>query len=137
MVDTPVGKKCRDCAANRTHLAESTPRQVLLAFAAAILVAVPLGWLTQQLHLFLLAFPFGYAVGEAALRAGQRRRSLAMQIVTGVATVIGGVVGSALVLPHGPSEEAVRFVLGRAFSPLDLIVTVIATVVAVSRVRYI
>ena len=63
MVDTPVGKKCRDCAQNRTHLAESTPRQVLLAFLAATLVAVPAGWVMQEVPLvFIAPAIYGYVV---------------------------------------------------------------------------
>jgi hypothetical protein len=139
MVDTPVGKKCPDCARNRNHITESTPRHVLLAFLAATAVAVPAGWVLHQLPMIIvLAFIYGGLVAEVALRAGQRRRSLAMQVAAGLAALIGGLVGSAVILPHGGEEavSAVMFVWPLVYSPFSLAVTVIGVVAAVSRVRY-
>jgi hypothetical protein len=138
MVDTPVGKKCQECAQNRTHLTESTPRQVLTAFLVATLVAVPVGWVMHRyLAIILLAFVYGYLVAEVALRAGQRRRSLAMQVAAGLAALIGSFVGAALVLPSGmPDETTAAFVWPLALRPYALIMTAISVAVAVSRVRY-
>jgi hypothetical protein len=130
MVDTPVGKRCRECAQNRTHLSESTPRQVGLAFIAALAVALPAGWLMHQIPIFpLMAFPYGFVVAEAALRAGQRSRSLPVQVVTGIAALIGGVLGGGLDRAFGPAGPL-------AFSPFSLILIGLGVAVAVSRVRF-
>jgi hypothetical protein len=137
MVDTPVGKKCRACADNRTHLSISTPTQVLMAFTGAMAVAVPAGWMAQQFLIFLLALPYGWLVGEVALRAGQRSRSGAVQVVTGLAAVLGGVLGAALPHSHGLAAG-----LGPGFSPEAalsvpvLLFTALGTIAAVSRVRF-
>src|SRR5579864_5153263 len=83
MVDSPVGKKCRDCAKNRTHVEESSPRQVVPAFLAATAVAIPTGFVLLKFLVLLLPFVYGGLVAEVALRAGQRRRSTAMQVAAG------------------------------------------------------
>lgn len=138
MVDTPVGKKCRSCAKARTHLSESTPRQVILAFVAATIAAVVCGWVVQRIPLIpILAFPYGFIVAEVALRAGDRSRSRAMQVATGLAAFIGGVVGAAFILPSGmPGDGAAGFYWERALRVYPLILTIIGVAVAVSRVRY-
>ncbi len=146
MVDSPVGKKCRDCARNRSHLHTSTPKNVLLAFAAASAVAVPAAFAMHLIPLIYIApVVYGGVVGEVALRAGQRRRSPAMQCAAGVAALLGGLAGCALpgVLP---------LLLARADAPAGsaelpsmawslalgypLVMTLIGTAVAVSRVRF-
>ena len=97
MVNSPVGKKCRDCARNRTHLVKSSPRQVILAFVAATAVAIPTGFVVVYSHMFwILPFFYGALVGEVALRAGQRRRSLAMQVSAGLAALIGTALAAAV-----------------------------------------
>ena len=137
MVDTPVGKKCRECAQNRTHLVESDARQVFRAFLAALAVALPAGWFMQHLPIFIVAFPYGFVVAEAALWAGQRRRSLAMQVVTGIAALVGGIVGAGLRIAPGVGAQAGNgFFWALAFSPWALLLTAIGVAVAVSRVRY-
>ena len=137
MVDTPVGKKCCPCAQSRTHLSESTPRQVLLAFVAATVAAVVCGWVVQRIPLLpILAFPYGFIVAEVALRAGSWSRSRAMQVAAGLAALIGGVVGAALILPSGMDEVTAGFYWQRATHAYPLILTIIGVAVAVSRVRY-
>jgi hypothetical protein len=146
MVDTPVGKKCRDCARNRTHVTESSPRQVLPAFFVATLAALPMGLLLQA-----LAFPvipaviFGYLVAQVALWAGQRRRSLAMQVAAGLAALIGALAGSlpqlflwGVLLFGRPPETPVPGLQVHAITGLviPLLNTIIGTAVAVSRVKY-
>jgi len=149
MVDSPVGKKCRECARNRNHLSESTPRQVLLAFTAATAVAIPLGFVMHGMGgigWILVPFIYGYLVGEVALRAGQRRRSLAMQVAAGLAALIGSAVGMAPLLlltlaliqhpvPTPPETEApVAFHFTSLTWPL--IRTGIGIIATVSRVRF-
>lgn len=134
MVDTPVGKKCRDCARNRTHLSESTPQQVARGFAGALALAVPVAAVLHELQILVGAFVYGWVVGEAALRAGGRSRSLAMQAAAGVAALLGSVVGAALlrlVTTGGlPGPEAL---LPDGYA---LLLTVLGVGAAVVSVRY-
>jgi hypothetical protein len=133
-VDSPTGKKCRKCAQNRNHLTESTSGQVLAAFAAAILVAIPGGYLAQQLGFVLILAPLvGAGVGEAALRAGKRKRSLAMQVAAGAAALIGGLGGACF--RAGPEDPPV-WVWQAMLNPWALVVAGVISAVAVSRVRY-
>lgn len=145
MVDSPVGKKCRDCARNRTHIYESKPHQVLLAFAAATLVAIPAGFAMHLIPIIYIApVLYGGLVGEVALRAGQRRRSLAMQVATGAAAVVGGLIGCGLPALLSARQEAMMdgaqmgqplmIWAGALFYPAALVL--VGAVIAVSRVRY-
>jgi len=133
MVDTPTGKKCRECARSRTHLTESNARQVSTTFVVALAVALPMGWLMHAIPLLILGpVLFGYVVGEAALRAGQRRRSAAMQVATGGAALVGGLAGTALTV--GPALSSGAPWLSLVGWPLAM--TLLGVVVAVSRVRF-
>jgi hypothetical protein len=133
MVDTPVGKKCRACARNQSHVTESSPQYVALAFAAATAVAIPAGWLVFVLPIKIIpAFIFGALVAEVTLRVGKRRRSAAMQAAAGIAAAIGGLAGSYpawLPLLLGGAGEGMRWPVW------TLISVVIGVLVAVSRVR--
>jgi hypothetical protein len=142
MVDTPVGKKCRDCARNRTHLSESTPGQVALAFVAATCVAIPAGWVMHFIPIiFLGAAIYGALVGEVTLRAGRRRRSVAMQVAAGLAAFIGGVLGSpffwfALQLARHPGGGVALAHFASFSLVYGLASTAIGVAIAVSRVRF-
>lgn len=141
MVDSPVGKKCRDCARNRVHINESSPRQVLLSFAAATVVALPAGLLMYTIpFLFISAFAYGWVVAQVALWAGQRRRSLAMQVATGIAALIGGLPGWLLpvyTMLSGRADAAEGLpVMGLPAIGYPLAMTAIGVAVAVSRVRF-
>jgi hypothetical protein len=88
-VHTPVGARCRKCTSNRSSpLYRASPLQYLLASLASLAASLLLGWLPT---LFMLLGPvaYGWAVGEATLRAGGRRRGLGMQVISGVAAAIG------------------------------------------------
>jgi hypothetical protein len=138
MVDTPVGKKCRPCAQNRTHLEESTGGQVAVAFLAGTAVALPAGCILQQFPtILILAAPYGWLVAEVARRAGQRSRSLAMQAAAGAAALIGALLGASLQFPLGMPEGAgVAFHWPGIFQPFSLFATALGVAVAVSCVRY-
>ena len=126
MVDTPVGKKCRECARNRTHVSESTAGQVAAAFLIATAVAIPAGLVLAEIPILILpSVIYGYVVGEAALRGGRRSRSLAVQVVTGIAALIGAVLGFGVF----GGASAATFVF-------PLVAVVIGVMTAVSRVRY-
>ena len=140
-----MGKKCRDCARNRTHIYESKPHQVLLAFVAATVVAIPAGYAMHMIPIIYIApVLYGGLIGEVALRAGQRRRSLAMQVATGAAAVIGGLIGCGLpallaarqeaMMEGVPASLPLEMWAGWMFYPAALVL--VGAVIAVSRVRY-
>lgn len=136
MVDSPVGKKCRDCARSRTHLLESSPLQVLGAFVLATLAAVPAAWAMHLIPIFyIVPVIYGAVVGEAALVGGKRSRSPAIQAAAGLAAVLGGVVGYGIwIMPRlggGLPASAWLMLLG-----YPLVMTVLGAAVAVSRVRF-
>ncbi len=138
MVDTPVGKKCRECAANRTHLSQSSARQVTLALLAALAVALPAGAVLHQVPLLVLpAFAYGYVVGLAGLWGGQRSRSLAVQVATGAAALVGALVGAGVVMLPGEGGPGSG---GLAWQPnlglIPMLNTGLGTFAAVSRVRF-
>lgn len=136
MVDTPVGKKCRPCAQNRTHLSDSNARQVLQALIGALVVAIPGSWIAQQVPIVLLAFPYGWLVGETAFRASGRSRSLAVQVAAGLASVAGGIAGALLPRP-GTGELPIEIPPSVLLAnPWVWIFIFFGTLAAVSRVRY-
>lgn len=142
MVDTPVGKKCRACAKNRSHLTESAPHEVALGFLAALAVAIPAGWLMHMIpFLFVGAVVYGWVVAEVMLRAGRRRRSLAMQVAAGIAAFTGGMVGNPglwMLLSHllkGGEEGVPVWVVVQGALGYPLVLTLIGVGIAVSRVR--
>jgi hypothetical protein len=140
MVDSPVGKKCRSCAQNKTHLSESSPKQVGIAFLAATAAAVGAGCILHQIPIWLLALPYGALVAEVALRAGKRSRSIAMQAAAGAAAFIGSEAGALVAaafwsraVPEGAASGPMWHVV---LAPQALILTGIAVAVAVTRVRF-
>lgn len=142
MVDTPVGKKCRACAKNRTHVTESTPSGVALAFVAATAVALPAGWVMQAVPLMVIpAVMYGGLIAEVTLRVGKRRRSVAMQVAAGVAAFIGGVAGSQrlwMLLPllfKGGGDGMPPLMMIQTMIAFPLISALIGVGIAVSRVR--
>ena len=84
---------------------------------------------------FLTPFLYGFLVGEVALRAGKRSRSTAMQVATGLAALIGAVAGKFPtgfpVMGGDVPPGALMMVWG-----IPLVMIVIGTAIAVSRVRY-
>lgn len=135
MVDTPVGKKCRECAAHRTHLVESDPRRLTIAAVAALVVALPAGWLMQQLPLLILpAAAYGWLVGEVTLRASGRRTAMPSQIIAGACSAIGALFGLYVHLAPLLGQDAPG---GLPVSPLliGLVSTGIGVFCAVGRVR--
>jgi hypothetical protein len=142
MVDSPVGKKCRECVRPRHHLAESAPKHLLLAFVVALAVALPTSAVMHQLSILILpAAIFGYVVAEAALWAGKRQRTLAMQLVAGGAALLGALLSAGIHI--GPSfdletgqviGQGVRFFW--RFNLFMLINIAIGVASAVGRVRF-
>lgn len=127
MVDTPVGKKCRDCSRNRTHLSVSSPGQAVRAFFGGFAVAIPAALVVGQLPIFILAFPYGALVGEVAWRSAGRSRSPAIQVAGGAAAMLGWMVP---VLLGGPVGSAM-------LRPADVLMMTIGVAVAVTRIRFV
>jgi hypothetical protein len=143
MVDSPVGKKCRECAANKTHITQSTPLDAVLGLVVGTVAAAVSGWIMAQVGFFLLAFIYGAIVGEAVLRAGHRRRSLTMQIVAGASAIGGGFIGKAVIMQGSKVlDEAGEAFLAPglhwdlALQPEWLVLVGIGAAMAVSRVRF-
>lgn len=106
MVETPVGMKCRECAAPpKTTRPRGKPVQYAGAAGAAIaaglvggllvgqaLAAIPLlGFLRWWLWLL-----FGAAVGEATRRGAQGNRGVGFAAIAGVGSIIGVLVNPML-----------------------------------------
>ena len=143
MVDSPVGKKCRECARPGHHLAKTAPQYVLIAFLVATLVALPAAMVMHEIRLLILpATIYGYVVGEVTLRAGKRGRGLAMQIAAGLAAAIAAIVTTGIEMPSkgfDPEtgrivEQSLRYVWH--FGVFDLLNVAIGVASAVSRVRF-
>jgi hypothetical protein len=109
---------------------------VAFAFAGALAAAVLAGMILHRLPIFVLAaVMYGWLVSEAALRAGGRSRSLAVQVVTGIAAVTGSLLGSAGALWSGsPGIPAAGWL--PALDVWVLLNTAIGTGIAVARVRF-
>jgi hypothetical protein len=91
MVAGPVGMRCRDCGRqNLDTLMRGSPSQYLLGTLCAFGSAFLLGWMSHVL-VFWLGSVYGYAVGEATLRGGGRKRGLGMQIIAGLAAAAGSI----------------------------------------------
>ncbi len=116
--------------------AQGDARVALRGFLAAVVVAVPAGWLLHQLPFVLICVPiYAWLVSEAALRAGQRGAGRSMEWAVGVAAAIGCLGGGALAGGAGPDA-------GWSIPELGLVdawtlgMTVVAVIIAVSRIRY-
>jgi hypothetical protein len=142
MVDTPVGKKCRACSKTRTHVTESTPKQVVPAFLVATVVAIPTGYVAHHIPImFLSGVIYGAIIAEVVLRVGQRRRSLAMQVAAGTAALIGSMIGGGIIqilvaLVAAAGKVTPESALFSLFSGFPIVTTLIGIFVAVSRVRF-
>lgn len=127
MVSGPVGMRCRECArSNQDALMRASPAQYLLGTLCAFGSALVLGWMS---HFFLfLGAVYGYAVGEATLRGGGRKRGLPMQVIAGLAAALGSAA-------WGSSFG--RLPLAVLLSPWSLVGLGLGVFFAVMHVRYI
>ena len=121
MIATPVGMKCRDCVSHAgAGYMQSAPQELVFAFLGGVVIASVMSWVL--LMCLIAGAPYGYAIGEAVLRCGKRKRGVATQVVAALCVVIGA--GVALSFPF------------RTAVPLFLFNVVLAVIVAVSRVRH-
>lgn len=142
MVDSPVGKKCRECARPGHHLATTAPAHVLIAFLVATVTALPMAMVMHRLPLLILpATIYGYLVAEVVLRVGKRGRGLPMQVAAGLAAAIGalvttGVAFGSTVDPETGQVTATGIRFAWHFGLFNLLNLVIGVASAVSRVRF-
>jgi len=148
LVQTPVGMKCRDCAAQvgRTLSAPSLAEAVFVSVMGLLFGAVA-GWGVEFLgfYVLLVAAAYGTFAGEMMLRAANRKRGLRIELIAGIALAVGAVGGrmvvAALVVRGGGPHPAsgVLDVVARLVvpSPIPLISLGIMVAGAVGRIRYI
>jgi len=139
----PVGARCPDCAAIRSSpLFQVSGDRLALGAFAGLVAATVVGYLLCLLSgmgFFLLwgGLLGGYAIGEAVLRALNRKRGAKVEIVAGVSAALGLVLawllwyqlqgGAALDLPL---VEALR---ARPYYLFTVAITIFS---AISRVRF-
>lgn len=138
----PVGMLCRECATNKpSRLYEVAPQSLGLAALASLATGLFCGWLLMGLGLSFGFFGLwgalgvGLAVGEVALRVTGRKRGLKMEILSGVSAALGILGGWALNgLSHGrvPTLEAFLFFFA---DPWHVLFFLIASGIAVARIR--
>src|SRR5262249_2351048 len=128
---------CRGCASNKSSpLFRASPRQYALAIPAALAAGILLGELPRIL-LFLGPIIYGYAVGEATLRAGGRRRGIGMQVVAGTGALIGILfwrLGGPMGMAHVGSNVASQ-VLHIASDPFTVLALALGVGCAAIHVR--
>lgn len=154
---TPVGQLCPECRKERrpANYKVSTTHIML-----ATLTAIIIGMLSSALMTFIPGFGIflnlilGWLVGQLIIRAVDRatrlKRGPAIQISTGVGTVVGFLLGAALIIPlmllfsaegqaalaQAPITSIVPMLFMQVFSDVGLLImTAIATVVAVRGLR--
>jgi len=126
----------------------ASPRQYLLASGWACGSALLRGWLAHvPFCWFWRAGVYGYAVGEATLRGGGRKRGLGMQVIAGVAAAVGSLAWAGgygpmplRALPEPGMLLGVglgRLVLVHLMNPFALVGLGIGVGSAVWHVRYI
>jgi hypothetical protein len=137
-VHSPVGARCRSCTSTKASpIFRASPRQYALATIAALAAGLALGWLPRLL-LLLGPVIYGYAVGEATLRAGGRRRGTGMQVVAGLGALVGILFwrlgGPAHIGQVLPGLSFSRF-LGLIADPFTLLAVAVGVAFAALHVR--
>jgi hypothetical protein len=144
MVSTPVGMKCRDCGTSKgSPLYKVGPGRFVLAGLVA-LIAGSIAPIIGKLGFFviLLSMPYGYFVGSLILRAAGMKRGLHLEILTGSAIVIGGLLTRLLPvlllasLPHAGNLPVASILFYAVADPLFLLAVGITAGCAVSKIRY-
>ncbi len=136
MIDTPVGKRCRECAQLRRaplydvggpYLWRAVGAAVGAAIAGSFVFDLALSVLGRSiLFAGLLCVGVGIAVAELLSAAANRKRGPRLQLLS-VATVI-------TVTQSGPLLS--WLLLGRmAFTPVGLLLTAVASVIAWQRLK--
>ncbi|MCC7207134.1 MAG: hypothetical protein IT323_07510 [Anaerolineae bacterium] len=96
-VPTPVGYKCRECVnQHQDAFYKATPRDNLVAFAIALGLSIPLGFVLGKMLFLAILFglPAGAAIGELVWRATGRRRGRYVPLLVGVGILLGVLIGN-------------------------------------------
>jgi hypothetical protein len=103
MIFTPVGVRCRRCAAHKkSALRRITPRQYLRGLGSGLGAAFIAGLLVGQLQL-ILPFTFlflylatGWAVGEAVSWGAYRQRGTGLMVVAGLCAFLAYLIAGSV-----------------------------------------
>ncbi len=101
-VQTPVGYRCKECVRGiQSKYFNANPYDDLIAFGIAAAATGVVGYVISSIGLpifitLILGFPAGGLIGEAIVRAVQKRRSRNMAKFSAAGAVIGGVLGAML-----------------------------------------
>lgn len=140
-VVAPAGMLCRGCAHGApSRLFQVSPQGLGRGYLVTLGAGLFFGWLlmgvVRGFGFFSLwgAFLYGLGIGEIALRVTGRKRGRQMEIMAGVCAAVGVLGGWFLALPsHAqplPPGYTVTFL-----DPWNILILIIATVSAVSRIR--
>ena len=104
------------------------------------LVALAAGMLGSWVFMYglgfytlFLSFAYGYAVGEAVLRVANRKRGRKVEIIAGLAIVVGAFGAQVVTGGTGHGFQNLMVLLP---SPIFLAAVAISVVSAISRIRY-
>jgi hypothetical protein len=137
MVQTPVGARCPKCAGLRKlPTFRISTRHLLIATATGLGIAIVYGLIWGLISSFLdffylnilLAAGAGYATGEVISLSVNRKRSLKLAVIAGVAVAI-----SYLISVFPPWGAAFTFTVLHLV--LDLVAVAIGIYIAVTRLR--
>lgn len=137
-ISTPVGMRCPECATSgKSPLFQPSFLEAIKVGAVALGAGVVGSWIFISglgFYTLFLSFAYGYAVGEAVLRVGKRKRGWRVEITAALGITIGALGTKALGAWMGQGATG----LIGLFSPLPIfpIALVIAIVSAISRIRY-
>ena len=143
-IQTPVGARCPECAhLRRLPTYDVGASNYALAAAAAAVMAVALGgvWALLPLRGFftvLIAAGVGYVAGEGVSLAANRKRSLGIQALAGVAVLLAFLVAhlGPFWLRFGLAPELLATLAFRSLlDAAALLGLAIGIIMAVSRVR--
>lgn len=145
-VPTPVGYKCRECVnEHQDAFYKATGRDNVVAFAIALALSVPLGFVLGKMLFLAILFglPAGAAIGELVWRATGKRRGRYVPLLVGVGIVLGALIGTLPAigdLLHVASvyDVALGTLLSETFVSVFLapiVFAVMCIITAVGRVR--
>ena len=149
--NAPVGFLCRSCAGGRrdSPLFRVDGRSLALGYAGSLAAGVAGGWLMATVGVGLgffgcfLAYAYGIAVAEVALRITGRKRGPHIEIMAGVSAalgLIGGLYLHLLTLPPLPRQFAngvatPSYMTLYLSNPVIYVIAAVAIYGAVSRIR--
>jgi hypothetical protein len=147
LVHTPVGARCPKCAAPlRSARRGGGPLSYVLATLAGLGVGmvggVVLTFLQFGAFIILPLLLLGFLVGEAVGATARRSYGTSLAVVAFLCTVLGPLLGRAvLIAPLVPAEDvaakasAALIAAGRTIGGFELLLLLVAGVIAASRVR--